>query len=870
MFLRPTFLFILLFSLISTFNLYASPKVKMSKEPEWLLPRKYNDKKTAKLTDISNGYYISFYDEQINTAEQSRYVKVVKNIVNESGVQYNSEIAVSFAGTYQTIFFHEISIIRDGKKINKLSLNKIKVINTEPGLSDYQIYDHYKAFLVLDDVRKGDQIVFSYTKKGFNPIYNNKYNDYLYFYSSTIILNNFCTIITPKGTTLNYKAHNDAPTPNKKDEGKYTIYDWPNSELEDYEFDNYIPSWYTGYKYVEVSEYNNWKEVADWASNILLVKSTDLPYQLKEQIEEWSKSSNGDKEKFALKALRFVQNEVRYLGMEIGEYSHRPHPAKETFINRYGDCKDKSLLLATILKKKGINTSLVLVNTQYRERIEDVLPRANVFNHVIVKATIDGRDHYLDPTISGQGGDLRSNYIPNYGAGLVVDGQSTSLSLIPFNANSSIDIEESYEVSYDTISTFHVTTIYKGYAADDIRSSLRQSNLGDLQSSYEDYYSSACECDMKMDRDLLIEDDSVKNIISIKEHYITKDIWVKGKEENYIPTFCQSVYEKLSDPDNINDEKPLHLSYPTDLNHSIKLYMPEIWELDKDKGTINSDYYRFSYNIDLDGSMIDLNYSLKTFKDHIPVKDIDQYKKDYENIVSNISFYITRNEKLLANIDKVNKAGIGKSINWIAVFLGIITLGVSFFILKNANKKSTNSPYDELGGYGISGWLILLAIVLFIRPILYLFTLFNGGYLETETWLIITSAGQTGLQLLLMLELIMTVFFTVFCVWNIFWFLKRRDIFPKMFVLLTLIELGSLVLFAILTNVFKDEVSNVFPELAKTYVTAIFKHLVFMAIWVTAVLRSTKVKNTFVIKHSSYVPEYDNTASSNEDHYNTQ
>ena len=41
--------------------------------------------------------------------------------------------------------------------------------------------------------------------------------------------------------------------------------------------------------------------------------------------------------------------EIRYYSVSLGESSHRPHTPAEVLRNRYGDCKDKSLLLVTIL-----------------------------------------------------------------------------------------------------------------------------------------------------------------------------------------------------------------------------------------------------------------------------------------------------------------------------------------------------------------------------------------------------------------------------------------------------------------------------------------------------------------------------------------
>ncbi|XHR98086.1 hypothetical protein ACFJIV_16335 [Mucilaginibacter sp. UC70_90] len=42
------------------------------------------------------------------------------------------------------------------------------------------------------------------------------------------------------------------------------------------------------------------------------------------------------------------------MGIEIGEYSHRANNPEKVFRQRYGDCKDKSLLLVSMLKAGGL------------------------------------------------------------------------------------------------------------------------------------------------------------------------------------------------------------------------------------------------------------------------------------------------------------------------------------------------------------------------------------------------------------------------------------------------------------------------------------------------------------------------------------
>lgn len=103
----------------------------------------------------------------------------------------------------------------------------------------------------------------------------------------------------------------------------------------------------------------------------------------------------------AVAALRLVQDEVAYLanGMDGGNYL--PQSPAETWDNRYGDCKAKTLLLLAMLREMGIEAEPTLVASATGDAVPTLLPMPMAFDHVIVRAVIDGTEYWLDGTDSG-------------------------------------------------------------------------------------------------------------------------------------------------------------------------------------------------------------------------------------------------------------------------------------------------------------------------------------------------------------------------------------------------------------------------------------------------------------------------------------
>jgi hypothetical protein len=78
----------------------------------------------------------------------------------------------------------------------------------------------------------------------------------------------------------------------------------------------------------------------------------------------------------------YVQSEIRYVAVEVGIGGLQAHLAGDIFSNRYGDCKDKATLLATMLMDAGIDSYLVSVNTSRGVMMPDMPSMAS--NHVIL------------------------------------------------------------------------------------------------------------------------------------------------------------------------------------------------------------------------------------------------------------------------------------------------------------------------------------------------------------------------------------------------------------------------------------------------------------------------------------------------------
>ncbi len=140
------------------------------------------------------------------------------------------------------------------------------------------------------------------------------------------------------------------------------------------------------------SEYRHWPElywttVSSW--NSVAKEYHDLiSAQLNEDdsVESFLEGVDlkGTKEEIITNILMHLHKEVRYTGLELGESSIVPHTPDETIERKYGDCKDKTVLLQSLLKAVGIKSNIALLQAGFGPDVPTEIPGIRQFNHAIL------------------------------------------------------------------------------------------------------------------------------------------------------------------------------------------------------------------------------------------------------------------------------------------------------------------------------------------------------------------------------------------------------------------------------------------------------------------------------------------------------
>ncbi len=177
--------------------------------------------------------------------------------------------------------------------------------------------------------------------------------------------------------------------------------------------------------------FGDWQQMGSWYENLARGRR-ESSQELKDKAKAITQSAATPVDKMRTIA-RFLQQEVRYVAIELGIGGWQPHAAPEVFAHRYGDCKDKATLMAAMLEQIGIQSYTVVINTHRGAVGPQTQAYLGAFNHVILAiklpegaegpwllATMQhpklGRILFFDPTDQlTPFGEIRGALQANYG-----------------------------------------------------------------------------------------------------------------------------------------------------------------------------------------------------------------------------------------------------------------------------------------------------------------------------------------------------------------------------------------------------------------------------------------------------------------------
>ncbi len=817
----------------------AKNPVKKVPTPVWVNPITSLDQD---ILEGNGSYQYLLIDLQEHVPLQTVYGHYAVKVLNAEGVQAMSDISITLDPAYQQLYFHEIKIIRDAKVIDKLKESTIHTYQRETSM-ERSLYDgSLSAVINLTDVRENDIIVYSYSLIGFNPIHKGHYATTYYLQHPIPVNRIYNRVLTHPDHDIQYKLYHEAPEPVVRHVDAYKEYLWDVKALDYLLYDTNVPAWFDPHRRVSISTFHHWQEVVDWALPLYRYSAKELE-QIKQSLQDTHLKDNT-----LARMIRWVQDDVRYLGFESGIGAYKPNPPLKVFRQRYGDCKDKSLLLVALLQSEDIAAYPLLVNTQLKGELRNQLPSPTAFNHCVVYFNYQGKEYFVDPTLSHQGGSLEDMAFPNYQSGLLIKPGKAQLLTIPEKNTTAVAIKEL--ITVDSIggdAALMVRTEYKGSKADAIRSYFNTTSRESIQKEYLNFYSHLY-ADVALADEIKFYDyeRNSSNTVIVEEYYQVKNFWLMAKDQAYL--YCELyplvLESQIGYAKTTEHAMPYYMGEPYTFTQTTQVDLPQDWPVRESTVRIVGDGFAYENRIQGYGKTVSITHYYQLSKEYITADSVAAMLSKHEDIQNELSYYLTYNQNLS-----------GFTLSWISIMIATIAFGVGIFFAVKLYRNYDPEAWIYAENKSIGSWLILPAIGLTLSPILLLREIINAQHFNQHTWQnLFSSHGNQSVDVFFILsaEIIYNFLLLAFTLLVILVFYQRRTSTPRLITIYYLISfLGPLLDILLIEEWLPGQLQD--SDKNATY-REVGRSLIAAAIWIPYFNISERAKSTFCkrIKSSAH------------------
>ena len=234
-------------------------------------------------------------------------------------------------------------------------------------------------------------------------------------------------------------------------------------------------------------EATNWNDLGKWFYKHLVSGLDELPQETVSKVNKLLADADSEKEKIR-RIYQYVQNNTRYISVQLGIGGLRPYPAEQVDKLGYGDCKGLTNYTKALLKSQNIESFYTVVTAGQEQLDLDADFSSLQGNHVILNVPLQDEDVWLECT---------SQTMPFNFLGDFTDDRNV---LVVSEAGGKIRRTPKYDTQKNTMNTtgecvlmpngdiaVNVSIQSKGVQYDQ-RSSLERQNEKDKQESYKEYW----------------------------------------------------------------------------------------------------------------------------------------------------------------------------------------------------------------------------------------------------------------------------------------------------------------------------------------------------------------------------------------------
>ena len=573
--------------------------------------------------------------EVINSTKTKLNYKYAFTILNENGDKYAS--LVEYYDNLRKIESIEGTLYdADGKVLKKL---KSKDIQDLSGVSDISLMD--------DNRNKAHSFyhkIYPYTVEYEVEVnYNNTFHfpGWITQEGQHIAVeeSNF-TFICPANYQFRYKALNYNKAPVETTDKEKKSYYWQVKDLPAVITEPYAPRWHELTTMLSLAPNDfevegfkgnmaTWKDFGKFLYELKKGKDV-LPLHIKNQVKELTANAKSDQEKIKI-LYDFLQQNTRYISIQLGIGGWQPFDAEYVATKRYGDCKALSNYMYSLLKEVNIKSQYALIKSGKQEHylMEDF--PSNQFNHAILCVPLLNDTMWLECTSQTVPAGYMGNFTGNRKALLVDENGGTLVNTPRYGlaenqqvrmAKGKLDEEGALIVKVDTR--------YLSIQQDELHDLINGLSKQKVKETLQEYL------------DLATYDISEFKYVEHKDAYpqidealqisISNYATITGKRLFLTPNLLNQSNNKLS----VDHERKYDLCFTYAYNDidSVEIEIPNGYSLESILQPVNlkSKFGNYSSYIKVEGTKVKYIRTRQQFEGRFPSSDYSDLEKYYAAI----------------------------------------------------------------------------------------------------------------------------------------------------------------------------------------------------------------------------------------------
>lgn len=380
---------------------FAGDKVEFGPVPAWVTPVAV-PASDGTGSDAALKYLLSDWQANFSAGVVEAYYHTIMLVQTPQGLASAGTISLPWNPATDSLVVHHLNIVRGAETIDVLTGGQtFTVLRRENSLEYAALNGVLTAVIQPPGLQVGDQVDLAFTIRRSNPILAG---------DSELVVNGWP--IMPIGlmsfharwaapTAMQWWASDVMPKPHEARRGNATEVSFELKNPPALVAPNGAPARFRIGRTLQFSSFKSWHKISAQLAPLYVQAAKLAPQSPLHAEVERIRAAAPDMGARALAALALVQDQVRYVFLGMNEGALVPADADLTWSRRFGDCKGKTALLLALLGELGIEAEPVLVNITAGDAVNSGLPMIEAFNHVLVRATIDGKVYWLDGARSG-------------------------------------------------------------------------------------------------------------------------------------------------------------------------------------------------------------------------------------------------------------------------------------------------------------------------------------------------------------------------------------------------------------------------------------------------------------------------------------